>query len=239
MRFIKNLLIVSAAMFTAGFLQACFSDSNANNNSGLSKAEVEAMIAAAVEPLEQRIAELEASGGGERVIGGSASNGTATLKMTADGTLETSGQDLGTLLGYIPSNVPVYESTLFSLRSPKGYLYAVPNGPNKNGAVGIREEEAVYYESPDCSGQAFAGYYISAYGAEQGSVFRVGDTHYYVAAGTPQNTIAVHSKKAADGACQYVGEYDARPAFGYRVSINDPEVTGVASAPIPTPIVIE
>jgi len=248
--FLTKFFAVCGVLTMFGLLQACFSDSNADSDSSsvMSKAEVEALIDAAVSPLEQRIAELESTQPGDRVVAGSASNGTATLKMTADGTLETSGQDLGTLLGYIPANVPVYESTMFSVRSPKGYLYAVPSGPSASGQTAINQEPYVFFESTDCTGQAYAGPFVSRYGAEQGTVFRIGagsmneiidnpQQYFYVPAGSPQLLITAVSRMDTLGNCIYPNEFHI--PYGFAALPNDPEITGVQSAPIPTPIQLQ
>lgn len=240
---ILRFFAVIGVLTLIGLMQACFSDSNASggNNTATTDTYTKAEI-------DQMFADLRSEiSPGDRVTAGSGATGGApgAFSKTSAAT-----QDLGTLLGYIPSDVPVYKSTLFSIKSPNGYLYSVPNNRGgTNGYVAIRQESGIYYETADCSGQGYTSDFVTEYGATQGVVFRIGagqyneivddpNQYFMVTAGADRYTYTAQSRMTKVGTCESTASLPSNGFSGFAVAPNDPAVSGVESAVIPTPIQI-
>jgi len=237
----RNMLYSLAVLVAAGIISACLDE--AESHSGVSAAQLQALV--------DRVAVLEANQPGDKVFAGDGTGGAFLAKAaTAD------GKALGTMVGFLPVDQPSYKSTKFGLKSPNGYLYAVPNDNlGTSGFVAISGLEPqgsvtvpLYYASADCTGQPHVpSALISDYGASQGVVFRIGAGEFnqisddpaqylYVPAGTVRvENFGYQSKTNTTFSCTAeVGEiFIAFPAL-----LNDPVVTGVDSAPVPLPIAL-
>lgn len=245
MKNLKQTLFSLVVILVAGVIAACIDDSNAQSSAGVTRAEYDALVAT-VATLQAKVTALEANQPGDKVFAGAGSVAKAT---TAE------GQPIGTMLGYVPGDGPVFQSSLFSMKSSTGYLYAVPNGSSADGQVLIGGYGAsgairpIYFESADCSGPGYVpGDGVSGYGAVQGTVFRIGHPfgdkantaqYYAVVAGTePRNGgLAYGSLLETVGQCTV--ESGALTAASYQVAPNDPAVTGVDNAPIAAPVKLE
>lgn len=236
---LKNVLASLVIVVVAGIVSACIDDSGAASGD-VSRAEYEDLLA--------RVEALEANQPGDRVVAGGVVGGSSLAKAAGDGT------DLGTAVGFLPSNVPAYQSRLFTLKSAQGYLFSVPNEPNANGVVGIGGLGAdgaiapLYYENSDCTGAPYAsGTDVSEYGAEQGVVFRLhaGEfngtidnptQYFYIVAGTDRRDGMVYgSRRTNIGSCEVAS---GTLPTSFLVQQNDAAVTGVESAPIATPVTL-
>lgn len=230
MRFIKNLLIVSAAMFTAAFLQACFSDSNADSkDSGMSKAEVEALLA----PLEQRIAALESASGAARpnVLVANGSNSAMMAKATADG----SGQpvnEICTVLDYTPSEFFPGRMSAASCKSSTGFLLTMPiTTKAEEVRPAMLDDARIFFETVDCSGPGYVHLnQIGDMGFSQGAVFGLmSNATFY----TPANPTIHENLRIASMLDPSTPPSGSRCApistelNGIEILSNDPAVTGI------------
>lgn len=230
----RNALLSFTAVLFAALVAACFDEAGAGS------ADYQALVA--------RIQALEANPPGDKLFAGGTSAGAA--KAIRAGAVE-----IGTVVGYFPLNVPIHQSQLFIAKSRAGYLYSVPNhnrddkgvvaiqGLGINGAV-----EPIYFESADCSGQAYVtNTALSDYGASQGVVFRLHDgelnevidnpaQYFHVPAGTAR-TAPVGYQSRMENVSQCIAETGTLQ-WGYAALPNDELVTAVGSAPISIPITI-
>lgn len=235
----KNLLASLAIIVVAGIVSACIDDSGASSG-GVTRAEYEDLLA--------RVEALEAERPGDRVVAGGAVGASSLAKAAGDGTV------LGTAVGFLPSNVPAYQSRLFTLKSAQGYLYSVPNEPNANGVVGIGglgvdgAIAPLYYENNDCTGAPYAsGADVSEYGAQQGVVFRLHagtfnevidspSQYFYIVAGTDRRDGMIYASRRVNvGSCELAS---GTLPTSFLVQPNDSAATGVESAPIATPVTL-
>lgn len=245
----KNTMLAVFLIFSAVLAQACLHDGDegsAGAQSGVTRAEFDALAA--------QVAALMANQPGDKVVSGSVSAVSASSFQKA---AAAGGKPLGTAVGFLPGNVPAFQSRQFVLKSSTGYLYAVPNESNINGGVGIGvladsngDSEDLYFAAADCSGQPYASKRsISEYGAQQGFVFRLhaGEfnatidnpaQYFYIAAGTTRvDSFAYQSRTSNIDKCTIesgtliIGAFPALP--------NDAAVTAVDSAPVPTPVTLE
>ena len=212
-------LVSVVLIVMAGYLASCFDDADAQS--------------ASLAALEARIAALEANRPGDRAFAAPENSGPA--KAASDGKL------LGTTLGF--SAAP-YLSDEITIKSAAGYLF-VANSVGQSGVTGPNNH-ALFYESNDCTGQAYMSG-ISSYAAQQGYVFTIlanaGTTwdnpaqFFYVPAGSVDaGPLAFGSRLAAvDQPCsvQSGNEVNAFPAIA-----NDSNVTGVDGGPIKLPVTI-
>jgi hypothetical protein len=246
-RIFSNTLAGIAVIATAGIVSACLGDTQAQTTptpagSDVSQAEFDALLA--------RVAALEANQPGDKVFaaGGSSSS---IAKAAAAG-----GRPLGTMVGHLPADVAVSRSQFFSLKSPAGYLYAVPNGRTTDGRVAIASYAGdsntggryVYFGTPDCSSFPIVpGTDVSDYGASQGLVFRIGAgefnevidnpaQYFYIPAGSERGENSSYSSRMSRvGFCEAASGI---LSVGYVALPNDAAVTGVESAPVDAPVTL-
>ena len=240
---VKTLFSV-LLIFAAAFVASCLNDDGGGADaqaSGVSRAEFDALVAL--------VAALQANRPGDKVFAAAESVGAFKAASAV-------GRPLGTMVGHLPANVALSRSEFFSLKSAAGYLYAVPNSPNANGAVGIATyagdsttgSRYVYFGTDDCSSFPIVpGTEVSDYGASQGLVFRIGAgefneiidnpaQYFYIPAGTLRDTnVSYASRMARVGYCEAAS--GILPA-SYVALPNDPIVTGVDSAPIAAPVTL-
>lgn len=126
-------------------VSACGGSSADNGADGLTQAEVEALIASALAPYEQRIEALEAAvprvtSGGAAVAAKGGMGQQATALALAD---------FCKLLGHLPSG-PVRESDTIECMTMTGFYYnlSYPDG-------GLPKELSTHYEAANCTGTAY------------------------------------------------------------------------------------
>ncbi len=150
------------------------------------------------------------------------------------------GAVLGAYLGLASLDGLAHSALAVSVRGELGYLYSVPVGSTTSVTdIGGYEQNgnvhAVYFESVDCTGQAYMlSAKLSPFGAANGYVFSLQNTvYYYVPAGSAKSDfITANSSMLAPGSCV------AGPTTfqGYTVFPNDPGVTGVPNAQVVLPV---
>lgn len=231
-------------IFLAAFVASCLNDDGgADAQSGVTRAEFDALL--------ERLAAVEANQPGDKVFAAAPASGGFTTKAAS-----AAGQQLGTMVGHLPSDLPLSKSQFFSLKSSSNYLYAVPNGPNSEGVVGIATyagdnatgSRYVYFGTDDCSSFPIVpGSEVSDYGASQGLVFMIGAgefnevidnpaQYFYIPAGTLRDTnVSYASRMAKVGYCEAASGI---LSASYVALPNDPGVTGVGSEPIAAPVTL-
>lgn len=225
----KHLLSAVVLMVTIVLAQACIGGGGAGAGD-----------------VEQRLAALEANRPGDKLFAGGEASGLAK-------SIRVGAVEIGTVVGYFPLDVPIHQSSMFVAKSKSGYLYTVPNH-NRDGLVAVQGLGAngaitpIYFESADCSGQAYVtNTALSDYGASQGVVFRLADgaldevvdnpaQYFYVPAGTARTEDIAYQSRV-ENLIQCIPE-TGNLQWGYAALPNDALVTGVESAPIQTPITI-
>lgn len=244
---IKAALIFLIIGITAS-ITACLHDSEAH--SGPTAAEVQRMINDAVAPLQQRIAELETRINDPRDTVYSPGESGAFGKYAKTSHVV----DIGTLVATIPSEP--FTPQRYTILSPNGYMYGVSNITADNVLIdylagpGLSPDGAIYFESPDCTGQAYVleGQFtgrITRDAARQGIVFRLGagqfnsvvddpNQYYYVPKDSASAEITALSRKSKLEECEVLQQPITWAAF--EAFVNDPAVTGVESMPIPGPL---
>lgn len=227
--FLIKFFAVCGVLTMFGLLQACFSDSNADSDataSGLSKAEVEALLA----PLEQRIAQLEATATRPNVLVAKGSNSAMMAKAAADG----SGQpvnEICTVLNHAPAEAFPGRMSTASCKSSTGFLLTMPITTKAEEVRPATLDDArFYFETADCSGTAYVHPdQLGEFGMAQGAVFGlITNSTFY----TPPNP-TVHEKlymmsyidprEPSGSMCKPLNGY----VHGIAILPNDPEVTGI------------
>lgn len=201
---VKQAALGLGVIVAAGMIQACFDEANSSD----------ADLLARIEALEAQQ---------HRVI--TASAGASQAKA-----LDAGLESIGTLLSF--DNVPS-TATVVNVRSSLGYVFTVGLSDGALRGPGGATGGAVFFLTADCSGQAFADPgAASEYGARQGVVFRIErdgtDIYYAVLAGTQLAPATYGSIYAAGGGCT---AQDFVTSL-YPLTINDPQVTGVANSPV-------
>lgn len=217
--FLIKFFAVCGVLTMFGLMQACFSDSNANNNSGLSKAEVEAMIAEAIEPLQAEITALKSGSGGSAPYNRlyvSNDSATAMMKATADGT-GTTLADLGDPIDCEDDNASLIACRIIT---PTGALAKIPLG--RNPTVPAQMVNLLFTEQ-DCQGDAYVigtSERVVVTGAKDGRVF------YHSPESQWQGVLHLQSRYNDNGECNNV----VQEREVYKVKPNDPAITGIESA---------
>lgn len=248
---LKNAVFALIVIITAVFAQACLD----GGGDGAVEAQQQTVSRAEFDALLARVAALEANQPGDQVVAGGAAAAAAAAGSFAKAAA-VSGKPLGTMVGHLPADVAVSRSRFFSLKSSNGYLYAVPNGPNADGRVGLASYAGdsntggryVYFGTPDCSSFPIVpGTDVSDYGASQGLVFMIGAgefnevidnpaQYFYIPAGSERaENSSYGSRMARVGFCE---EATGILPVGYVALPNDSAVTGVDSAPVATPVTL-
>lgn len=237
-----NLKHSLLAVLVIIIVSACLDDSEAQSTSTITRAEFDALVA--------QVQALQANQPGDKVFAAEAASGAFAKAASAV------GKPLGTMVGHLPSDLPLSRSQFFSLKSSTGYLYAVSNERNANGVVGIGTyagdgatgSRFVYYGSDDCSGfPRVPGSLLSDYGASQGLVFMIGAgefndvidnpaQYFYIPAGTErEDNFNYGSRWSRVGFCE---SGPGTLAVAYPAFQNDPAVTGVDSSPVAAPVTL-
>lgn len=252
---VKAGFIVLAAAILASII-GCLHDSDAHDGPTLT--EVQKLIADAVGPLEDRIEALESQVASltttaNRTTMYSPSGGGGSGKFS-----KTSNTvDVGTVLDVIPANP--FQPKQYTMLSTTGYQYgltdvyraSVPIDYLTGGGLGI--EGVVYYETIDCTGQAYVRLGndftvgITRDVARRGVVFRIGagqlnginddpNQYFYVPEGATDVMILAQSRTNNVDFCETLNPAQQLTAFA--AHLNDPGVTGVENAPIPGPLAL-
>lgn len=243
---LKHGVVALVVILCAGLIQACMDDADAQTSGGstIARAEFDALLA--------RVTALEANQPGDKVFAAVAQSGALAKAASA------AGKPLGTMVGHLPSNLPVSRSQFFSLKSSTGYLYAVSNERNSKGLAMLASYAGtgdlgrpVYFASGDCSGTAHVpALDVSDYGASQGLAFMIGAGEFneiiddpaqylYIAAGTERTAASFDygSRTSRVGFCEVLT--GSVPQGAYPALLNDPTITGVDSGPVAAPVRLE
>ena len=241
MKTLFSVLVIFAAAFAASCLNDDGGGSAEAQAGGVSRAEFDALLA--------RVVAMEANQPGDKVFAAASAAGAFKAASAV-------GKPLGTMVGHLPSDVPLSRSKFFSLKSSAGYIYAVSNERNGNGVVGLATyagdsntgSRYVYFGTADCSSFPIVpGTEISDYGASQGLVFMVGAgdfnevidnpaQYFYIPAGTERSdNLSYSSRLTRIGFCEAV---TGNLASGYVALPNDEAVTAVESGPVASPVTL-
>ena len=241
------------AMLTSVALYACGSGAApASSGTGVTQAQVQSMINAAVAPLQQQVntlqSELANVGQSPAVFIRAPNAPTVTLKRQVSTSQKFSPSSsctgLGTLTGRPTTSDPI-TSNLISGVSCSGYYFTVSAAATsaQNAYIqGLLSEASIYLDAPNCTGNAYIG--VGFQGLSQGAVsngavfaspepYTTTQVIYMLTAG--ETPVSVNAESYWNGGCF--------PASGtamvlYALVPNDPTVSGVPSAPIPGPVMI-
>lgn len=242
-----------------GVLVACGGSSVASSgSSGLTQADVQQMITAAVAPLNQQIAalqtqvaQLSAAQPQKAAVFIRAPNAVlASARSTRAITRALPSPCNWTLTGRPQTSDPISDN-LYAGVSCTGYYFLITAAAT-GGTAGIQPSSAlmVGWDGPGCTGNAYVINGVSTGAAVNGFVFVANTTqpgffgpdanpadYYYVAAGSARAmgvTLASIWTGAQPGVCQPGGIV----ADGYPALANDESITGVPSVPVPGPVLI-
>lgn len=228
----KRLMqILLPAVLVGLFAVGCGSGS-AGAGSGLSEAQVQKMIKAAVSPLEERIAGLEA--GTVLVYSSSSTSGQSKTSATP------ANLACGGSLGYTPANDPAWKMTAVYCKSTTGYMVGLPITDRSVDVLPVTADARILYQTNDCTGTAFIHWSdVGALGLNNGLVLSYQDaTGKHVGSIAPQAS-PVNMRQF--GSWMEGGTCTSLPhTHGNTLEImpNDPSVTGV-QASYTGPILIE
>jgi hypothetical protein len=233
-----------AAMLTGFLLGACVAcgGSTATAASGVTEAQVQADIAAAVGPLNAQIASLQGQVASVQSeiphtllvsTGGSVTtevSGRRTLSLAPAGS--TASTAVGTYMG--AGNV--IGSSTQMIQSGEGYLAVAPTYPTTN--VMLAGVYPIFYDGSDCTGNAYVlpGPNLSLGWLVNGIVVSPSNgteqDYLYVPAGTGTTDVpfTMASFLNAPGDCETPGA--PQPMSAAQLLPNDPNVTGFQNSPI-------
>lgn len=252
-------LIVGALV---GVLVACGGSSVAQSSGGLTQADVQAMIATAVQPLQQQVATLQAQvqalqsqGGTRPAVFITAPNApVATRSITRAG--PNTCTSIGTLTGR-PTQSDAIRGTIYSGLSCTLYNFNITGAATAADSGLIQPLSGgvdVDFTGANCTGNAFVRSTgsVSPLAVASGVVFTLNpqDTsgagmqfadysnpanYWYIPAGQPMDTTTpiVSSWQSSGCFAANVGT-----AFGWAALPNDPVITGIQSAPVQGPVLI-
>lgn len=250
---------VLLAALSAILLYACGS-SGSSASSGLSQSDVQAMITAAVTPLQQQIATLQGQvstlqQSGSPAIFIRAPNAPAiAIKAQLRGTSSkatttTTCTGLGTLTGRPDNSDPITSNNLSGV-SCTGYYFTVSGAATASDTAIVQAPPSavtIGFDAPNCTGNAyvianFNGTSMSQTALANGAVITIGNptvaANYWMlkpntAVTTPNILSAFNSAPNYGGCFSWSGSLSA-----YALAPNDPTVSGVPSAPITGPVTI-
>lgn len=258
----KSFRYTLAAVVSTLMLYACGSSgSSASSAPGLTQAQVQSLISAAVAPLQQQVttlqgqvATLQSAGAAAPAVFIKAPNMPAAKVARQLSNKAGSGPTctgLGTLTGRPTSSDPISSDDVSGV-SCTGYYFTVSGAATSsdNAIVqGLQGNLPVWYDAPNCTGNAYvtvgAGSQSLSNGAlANGAVFRA----YLASADDPTNTASYLMlqpgtasseptllSELQNGQC---GAVSVTQFVVYELATNDQTVSGVPSAPIPGPVTI-
>lgn len=244
-----------------GALVACGGSSVASSgSSGLTQTEVQALISAAVTPLQSQIAVLQSqvnslqasSGASKAAVFIRAPNAAQVMARQTRGmqsepsiTRALPSPCNWTLTGRPNTSNPISDNTYAGV-SCTGYYFLI-TGAATGDVAGIQAPNTlvVQWDGPSCTGNAYVVQGVSAGARVNGFVFvtnfnnAVADPnasdYWYVAPATPlTNNVAAMSSFTPGMGCTSV----SGTIVGWAALPNDESVTGIPSAPVPGPVLI-
>lgn len=251
----KSFRSVFLVALSAIVLYACGS-SGSSASSGLSQSDVQAMITAAVTPLQNQIAALQTqvSGIQQAAVFIKAPNAPAVKVasqlrgISVKATTTTTCTGLGTLTGRPNTSDPIASNNLSGI-SCTGYYFTVSGAATSAQTAIVQGPPPVVtigFDAPNCTGNAymianFNGTGVSQTAVANGAVITIGDptvaAHYWMlkpgTAATNPNILSMFNSAPPGGCFSWSGS-----ASGYALAPNDPTVSGVPSAPIAGPVTI-
>lgn len=238
------------AALSAILLYACGS-SGSSASSGLSQSDVQAMITAAVTPLQQQIATLQGQVSTLqqaqtpavfiRAPNAPAIAIRAQLRGTSAKTTTTTTTctGLGTLTGRPNNSDPITSNDLAGV-SCTGYYFTVSGAATASDTAVVQPLAStlfVWFDAPNCTGNAYVtiGSGSLSNGAlANGVVFTVGTSYFMLKPGTASAQPNLLSDWQG-GSCSNT---TVSKLVVYPLAPNDPTVSGVPSAPVTGPVTI-
>lgn len=252
----KSFRFVLLAALSTVVLYAC-GNSASDASSGLTQAQVQTMITQATTPLENQITALQSQvaaiqSAAEPAVFIKAPNAPAVkvqlksqLRNKSTSTSTTTCTGLGTLTGRPDSSDPLSTDNISGV-SCAGYYFTVSGAATSTDNAVIQPPPpsvAIGYDSPGCTGNAYAlesfnGTGITQGAVANGAVFTVGDptspaNYLMLKAGTASTTPNILSVLQKGSCISFSGTLS-----GYALVTNDSTASGVPSAPIPGPVTI-
>lgn len=213
--FLTKFFAVCGVLTMFGLLQACFSDSNADSK-GLTRAQVEAMIAEAIAPLQAEITALKSGSDSPYTrLYVREDSSTAMMKLAAADE-PTTLADLGD-----PIDCEDEGPWLRACRvvTPTGFIAKIPLDRSEWRPAPLVD---LVYALPDCQGQPYV------HPLPRPVVTSTKDeTYQYVPTDVRDTFIAVSYRRIDDSECLEAG--DISPREWAPVETNDPAESGIES----------
>ena len=240
----KSLRFTLLALASTFALYACGGNTTSSADTGVTQAQVQAMIASAIAPLQQQLNTLQSSTAPAVFI--KAPNAPAiSVKAMLRGTTQKTQSTppctgLGTLTGRPDTSDPI-ASNLISGVSCAGYYYTISGAATSAQQAVVQPLSGaltVWFDSPNCQGNAYVSLNsgnqsVSPGAVANGAVFTVAGTYWMLKPGTAVSDPAILSSYQSGQCSAFSGSWDM-----YQLAPNDQTVSGVPSAPIPGPVTI-
>jgi hypothetical protein len=240
---VKTFRITLLALASTIALYACGGNTTSSADTGVTQAQVQSMIAAAIAPLQQQINSMQPSASPAVFI--KAPNAPAVKvasQMHGDKSQSAppSCTGLGTLTGRPSTSDPI-ASNLISGISCTGYYYTISGAATSAQQAVVQPLSGaltVWFDSPNCQGNAYVSLNsgnqsVSPGAVANGAVFTVAGAYWMLKPGTAVSDPAILSSYQSGQCSAFSGSWDM-----YQLAPNDQTVSGVPSAPIPGPVTI-
>lgn len=232
---LKTLLLFIALGLLAT-LTACLDDSQAGSgSSGLTEAQVKALIADAVAPLNDKVAALESTIASLEVTIDNQTTVVTSGGATANGMQKAAGlETICTPLEFQPATGFVGQMQTVDCQSAEGYIAKIPL--TRTAEIvhpAFLPNRTTYYTTTNCTGTAYIhAAFIGEQGMENGAVFRYynGSVNagYIPAGSTYTNMIQYSYYQYDEQADQYTCNQFPSGGFIFSVQVllNDAQITG-------------